>query len=213
MRIDIVADAVCPWCFIGKRRLERALAERPQRNVEIVWRPFFLNPDMPSEGMDRKEYLVRKFGPGRSGGVYSAVEQAGASEDIAFRFDRIARSPNTVNAHRLIQFAHQEGGQDPVVEALFRAYFLDGRDIGEIAVLADIAAEAGRDRDRALDYLQSGADREQIVAQDEKARSLGVTGVPCFIIDRKYAISGAQLPEVFHQVFDLVNQEAAPAAE
>jgi predicted DsbA family dithiol-disulfide isomerase len=213
MRIDIIADAVCPWCFIGKRRLERALADRPQRNVEVVWRPFFLNPDMPPEGMDRREYLVRKFGPGRSGRIYSAVEQAGASEDIAFRFDRIARSPNTLDAHRLIQFAQQEGGQDPVVEALFRAYFLDGRDVGEIVVLADIAAESGLERTQVLDYLQSGADREQVVAQDEKARSLGVTGVPCFIIDRKYAISGAQLPEVFHQVFDLVNQEAVPAAE
>jgi predicted DsbA family dithiol-disulfide isomerase len=213
MRIDIIADAVCPWCFIGKRRLERALAERPQRNVEIVWRPFFLNPDMPSEGMDRQDYLARKFGPGRAGRAYSAVEQAGTSESIPFRFDRIARSPNTLNAHRLIQFAQQEGRQDQVVETLFGAYFLQGKDIGDLAVLADIAAEAEIDRTRAFDYLQSGADREHVVAQDEKARSLGVTGVPCFIIDRKYAISGAQLPEVFHQVFDLVNQEAAPAAE
>ena len=214
MKIDIVADTVCPWCYIGKRRLERALAARPQPGLEIVWRPFFLNPDMASEGVDRAEYIARKFGGrDRANRIYATVAEAGASEDIAFRFDLIKRSPNTVNSHRLIHFAGMTERQDEVVEAVYRAYFVEGRDIGDMAVLAEIASDAGIPSAEALRYLQSGADREAIVGGDERARSLGVNGVPCFIIERKYAISGAQLPEVFHQVFDLVNQESPRAAE
>ena len=214
MKIDIVADTVCPWCYIGKRRLERALDARPQSGIEVVWRPFFLNPDMPSEGVDRSEYIARKFGGrDRANRIYATVAEAGAGEDIAFRFDLIHRSPNTVNSHRLIHFAGMTERQDEVVEAVYRAYFLEGRDIGDIEVLAEIAAEAGIPSAEALRYLQSGADRDVIVGGDERARSLGVNGVPCFIIERKYAISGAQLPEVFHQVFDLVNQEEPRAVE
>jgi predicted DsbA family dithiol-disulfide isomerase len=214
MKIDIVADTVCPWCYIGKRRLERALAARPQPGLEIVWRPFFLNPDMPSDGVDRAEYIARKFGGrDRANRIYTTVAEAGASEDIGFRFDLIKRSPNTVNSHRLIHFAGMTERQDEVVEAVYRAYFLEGRDIGDIEVLAEIAADAGIPSAETLRYLQSGADRDVIVAGDERARALGVNGVPCFIIERKYAISGAQLPEVFHQVFDLVNQEEPRAAE
>jgi len=214
MKIDIVADTVCPWCYIGKRRLERALAARPQPGLEIVWRPFFLNPDMPSEGVERADYIARKFGGrDRANRIYATVAEAGASEDIAFRFDLIQRSPNTVNSHRLIHFAGMTERQDEVVEAVYRAYFLEGRDIGDIGVLAEIASDAGIPSAEALRYLQSGADRDVIVGGDERARSLGVNGVPCFIIERKYAVSGAQLPEVFHQVFDLVNQEEPRAAE
>jgi predicted DsbA family dithiol-disulfide isomerase len=214
MKIDIVADTVCPWCYIGKRRLERALAARPQPGLEIVWRPFFLNPDMPSEGVDRADYIARKFGGrDRANRIYATVAEAGASEDIAFRFDLIQRSPNTVNSHRLIHFAGMTERQDEVVEAVYRAYFLEGRDIGDIGVLAEIASDAGIPSAEALRYLQSGADRDVIVGGDERARSLGVNGVPCFIIERKYAVSGAQLPEVFQQVFDLVNQEEPRAAE
>jgi len=214
MKIDVVADTVCPWCYIGKRRLERALAARPQPEVEIVWRPYFLNPDMPSEGVDRAEYIARKFGGReRANRIYATVAEAGASEDIPFRFDLIQRSPSTVNSHRLIHFAGMTERQDEVVEAVYRAYFLEGRDIGDSEVLADLAAEEGIPRTEALRYLRSGADRELVVGGDERARSLGVNGVPCFIIERKYAVSGAQLPEVFHQVFDLVNQEQPRAAE
>jgi predicted DsbA family dithiol-disulfide isomerase len=213
MRIDVVADTTCPWCFIGKRRLERALASRPQRDVEIAWRPYFLNPDVPAEGADRAEYVARRLGGGeRAARLFSAVAEVGAGEDIAFRFDRIARMPNTLQSHRLIHYADETGLQGAVVEALYRSYFLAGRDIGDMEVLADIAAEAGLARDDALAYLRSGADSETIVAADEKARTLGVAGVPCFIIDRRYAVSGAQLPEVFHQVFELANQEALQPA-
>jgi predicted DsbA family dithiol-disulfide isomerase len=214
MKIDIVADTVCPWCYIGKRRLERALAARPQAGLEIVWRPFFLNPDMPSDGMDRAEYMARKFGGReRAGRIYASVAEAGESEDIKFRFDLIKRSPNTVNSHRLIHFAGLMERQEEVVEAIYRAYFLEGRDIGDTAVLAELAAEAGISSAEATRYLQSGTDRDVVVTGDERARSLGVNGVPCFIIERKYAVSGAQLPEVFHQVFDLVKQEEPRAAE
>jgi len=214
MKIDIVADTVCPWCFIGKRRLDRALSARPQPNLEILWRPFFLNPDMPAEGLDRAEYMARKFGGReRANRIYAGVTEAGAIEGIPFRFDRMARSPNTIDSHRLIYLAGETGRQDDIVEALYRAYFLDGLDIGDMDVLADLAEAGGIARADALAYLQSGADRDVVVAADEKARSLGVNGVPCFIIDRKYAVSGAQLPEVFYQVFELVKQEAAQAAE
>jgi predicted DsbA family dithiol-disulfide isomerase len=214
MKIDIVADTVCPWCYIGKRRLERALAARPQPGLEIVWRPFFLNPDMPTEGVDRGEYIARKFGGrDRANRIYSTVAEAGAAEDIPFRFDLIKRSPNTVNSHRLIHFAGMMERQEDVVEAVYRAYFLEGRDIGDPDVLADIAHESGIPRQDAEHYLRNGTDRDVVVAGDERARSLGVNGVPCFIIERKYAVSGAQLPEVFHQVFELVNQEEPRAAE
>jgi len=209
MRIDVVADTTCPWCFIGKRRLERALASRPQRDVELVWRPYFLNPDVPADGTDREAYAARRLGGReRAARLFASVAEVGVGEDIAFRFDRIGRTPNSLQSHRLIHFADECGRQGAVVEALYRAYFLDGRDIGDMEVLADLAAAAGIARDAALAYLRSGADTDAIIAADEKVRTLGVTGVPCFIIDRRYAVSGAQLPEVFHQVFDLVNQEA-----
>jgi predicted DsbA family dithiol-disulfide isomerase len=214
MKIDIVADTVCPWCYIGKRRLERALAARPQPDIEIVWRPFFLNPEIPSEGLDRSDYVARKFGGReRANRIYATVAEAGAAENIPFRFDLIRRSPNTINSHRLIHFAGMAGRQNEVVEAIYRAYFLEGRDIGDHDVLADLGEEADMPRGEVLRYLRSGADREAIVGGDERARSLGVNGVPCFIIERRYAISGAQLPEVFQQVFDLANQEQPRAAE
>jgi predicted DsbA family dithiol-disulfide isomerase len=209
MRIDVVADTTCPWCFIGKRRLERALASRPQHNVEIAWRPYFLNPDVPAEGADRASYVARRLGGReRAARLFASVAEVGAGEKIDFRFDRIARVPNTLHSHRLIHYADDTGRQGAVVEALFRGHFLEGRDIGDLDVLADIADAAGLARADALAYLRSGIDAEAIVAGDEKARALGVTGVPCFIIERRYAVSGAQLPEVFHQVFELVNQEA-----
>ena len=209
MRIDVVADTTCPWCFIGKRRLERALASQPQHDVEISWRPYFLNPEVPADGANRMEYAARRLGGReRAARLFASVAEVGAGEGIAFRFDRIARTPNSLHSHRLIHYADETGRQDAVVEGLYRAYFLGGRDIGDMEALADIAAACGLARDDALAYLRSGADTETIIAADEKVRTLGVTGVPCFIIDRRYAVSGAQLPEVFHQVFELANQEA-----
>jgi predicted DsbA family dithiol-disulfide isomerase len=209
--IDIVSDTVCPWCYVGKRRLEAALARLPEDlDVFVAWRPFQLNPDLPKQGADRREHLERKFG-GRDGAkrVYDAINQAGDSVDIAFAFHDIDRQPNTVDSHRLIDRAGQLGEQDAVVEGLFKAYFLDGRDIGDIDTLVDVAGEAGLDRDETRAYLESDEDVERIRAEDEMARKMGVTGVPCFILNRKYAVSGAQEPEVFLQAFEAVAREAA----
>ena len=213
MKIDIISDTICPWCFIGKRRLEQALETRPQSDLEISWRPFQLNPDMPADGMEREAYLAAKFGGrDRAGRAYQTIAQAGGELGIDFRFDRIRRTPNTVDSHRLIHRAGENGVQDDVVEALFRAYFQDGRNIGDTQVLADVAAGAGLERDDILDYLRSDEDAAYIRAEDDRVRLQGVNGVPCFIIDGEYAVSGAQSPEVFHQLFDLVSQNAVAAA-
>ncbi len=208
MIVDVIVDTVCPWCYVGKARFEKALAMRPDQVVEIGWRPFQLNPASPREGKDRRAYLAEKFGGAeRARQRYAAIGDAGRQEGIDFRFDRIERTPNSVDSHRLIAYARRDGRQDAVVDALFRAYFTDGRDIGDIGVLAGIAAGCGLDGDAALAYLASDDDRATIIAEDELARSLGVNGVPCYIVDRKYAVSGAQSPEVFLQIFDLARHE------
>jgi predicted DsbA family dithiol-disulfide isomerase len=210
MRIDIVSDVVCPWCFIGKRRLQKALALRPEIGVEIVWRPFQLNPDMPAEGVDRQTFLAAKFGgDGQAERIHANLAAAGASVGIDFAFDRIRRTPNTRDAHRLVRYAAAEGRADALVEALFHAYFVEGRDIGEHQVLAEIAGEAGLDAAAAGAWLDSPAEIEQVLAEDRSARRLGINAVPCFIFERQYAVSGAQEPEFFLPVFDLV-QNGAP---
>jgi predicted DsbA family dithiol-disulfide isomerase len=208
MIVDVIVDTVCPWCYVGKARFEKALAMRPGLGVEIGWRPFQLNPGIPREGKDRNAYLAEKFGGAdRARQRYAVIGDAGRQEGIDFQFDRIERTPNSVDSHRLIAFARRDGRQDAVVDALFRAYFTDGRDIGEIEVLAAIAAENGLDRDAAGTYLAGDEDRAMIIAEDEMARGLGVNGVPCYIVDRKYAVSGAQSPEVFLRIFDLARHE------
>ncbi len=212
MLIDIVSDTVCPWCFIGKRRLERALAQRPGLAVEIGWRPFQLNPDMPEQGMDRQEYLALKFGgEERASRIYQTVRDAGAGEGIDFRFDLIRRTPNTLASHRLIRWAGSAGVQHDVVEQLFRRYFVEGADIGDPSVLVAVAEAAGMDAALVERLFAEGADAELVRAEDQVARDLGIQGVPCFIVDRKYAVSGAQDPEILLQVFDLAAQEAEAA--
>ena len=214
MLIDIVSDTICPWCFIGKRRLERALAERPELDVKIGWRPFELNPDMPSGGLDRAQYLQLKFGgPERANRIYTTVAAAGADEGIEFRFDRIRRTPNTLSSHRVIRWATGLGLQDAVVERLFGTYFVEGRDIGDHQVLAEVAGSCGMDSALVRDLLDRGDDVEIVRAEEGVARRMGINGVPCFIIDRKYAVSGAQDPAVLLQVFDLAVREAAAGGE
>jgi predicted DsbA family dithiol-disulfide isomerase len=211
MRIDIISDVICPWCFIGKRRLERALTLRPEVTSEVTWRPFQLNPDMPEEGMERRAYLAAKFGGEvHADRLYTNVTEAGATVDIPFAFDRIRRTPNTRDAHRVIRYAAAEGRADPMVEALFQAYFIDGRDIGNRGTLAEIAGEIGLDSRAAALWLDSPADRAEVVAEDRSARRLGINAVPCFIFERQYAVSGAQDPEFFLPVFDLVKNGGAP---
>lgn len=207
MKVVIVSDTICPWCYVGKRRFERALADRTEVKLDIEWRPFQLNPEMPAEGLDRKVYIRAKFGSDeRAGEIYTAIRDAGDREKIPFTFDSISRVPNTIASHRLISWSLSSGRQDGVVEGLFRSYFLDGKDIGKIDVLTDVAAAAGLDAAEARAYLSGEEGAEQARAESLESHRLGISGVPCFIFDGKYAVSGAQEPEVFSQVFDLALQ-------
>ncbi len=211
--INIISDTICPWCFIGKRKLERALAEKPPEDVvRIEWQPFQLNPDMPAEGLDRASYLNAKFGgPEGARQVYDRIRAAGRSVGIAFDFETMPRTPNSVNSHRLIRRAGEAGLQDAVVEALFRAYFLDGGDVSGVDSLVDIATAAGMDADDTRAYLESDADVDAVRAEDQHARRGGVQGVPFFVFNNKYAISGAQDPAVFHAAFEKIAAEPAEA--
>jgi len=210
--VDIVSDTICPWCYIGKRRFERALDISGRNDVAISWRPFQLNPDMPPEGMTRDDYVRAKFGGGdRPRQIYQAIAESGREAGIEFQFSRIRRTPNTVLSHRLIHWSAKQERQDEVVAELFRAYFEDGLDIGHLEVLADCARRAGLDEQLAQKYLQSDEGRQEVVASDVYARRLGINGVPCFIVNRKYAVSGAQPPSAFVEVFNLAERDAATA--
>lgn len=197
--IDVVSDVVCPWCYIGKRHLESALAllEREGEPLPVVrWHPFELNPGLPREGIDRRDYLERKFGgPARAAQIYDRVRRAGTQAGIAFDFERIALQPNTRDAHRLIAWAQNRGDAEPVVERLFRAYFIEGRFLGSHEVLAELADEAGEDREAAATFLASAVGDAEIGEAEARAASLGITGVPFFIVDGRYGLSGAQPAE------------------
>ena len=200
--IDVVSDVVCPWCFIGKRRLEAALARlraaEPDLPVDVRWHPFQLNPDLPPDGVDRKGYLEAKFGgPERAREVYARVEAAGRTVDIPFAFDAIVRQPNTRDAHRLIAWgqSRREGDPDALVEGLFRAYFLEGRFVGDRDELVRIAADAGYDAADARACLASGAFAAEVDDADRQARAHGVSGVPFFVFGGRTALSGAHEPE------------------
>jgi len=210
--VDIVSDTICPWCYIGKRRFERALALSGRNDVAISWRPFQLNPDMPPEGMTRDDYIRAKFGGGdRPRQIYQAIAESGREAGIEFQFARIRRTPNTVLSHRLVYWSAKQERQDEIVGELFRAYFEDGLDIGSPEVLAECARRAGLDDELARTYLQSDEGRQEVVASDVYARRLGINGVPCFIVNRKYAVSGAQPPSAFVEVFNLAERDAATA--
>ena len=213
MRIDIFSDPICPWCLIGKRRLDRALAERPGLEVALNWRAYQLNPDMAPEGMDRKAYLAAKFGgPERAAEVYRLVQAAARKDGLDIDLAAIRRTPSTLDAHRLIRFAEPDGAQARVVEGLFRGYFFEGRDIGDRRVLVAIAADAGLDGPAVAAFLDGDEAAAEVRAEDREARVLGITGVPCFIIDGRFAISGAQEPEAFLALFDLEHATDRPAA-
>jgi len=212
MRIEYVFDTVCPWCYVGKRRLERALRLRPDSRVTLLWRPFLLNPDLPPEGIDRRLYLDRKFGgPARAQRIHAAVITAGQVEGIHFDFDRIERTPNTLNAHRLIRYATSIGREAEAVEAIYAAYFCEGRDVGDIAVLAELGATLGLDRKALYDHLASEADLAAVLADNARAHRLGVNGVPCLILDGQYALAGAQEPDILLRLIDIVREAEAEA--
>jgi predicted DsbA family dithiol-disulfide isomerase len=204
LRVDIYSDVICPWCFIGKRRLEKALCEPAGRyDRSITWHPFELNPDLPREGMDRKTYRAAKFGSWEaSEKLDSQVAAVGTTDGIPFAFDRIQRTPNTFDAHRLIWLAQQESSQDVVVEALFQGYFIEGLDIGNRQTLINIAGAAGLDTGRVERFLTGNEDVASVREEQEKARRMGISGVPHFVINDAYALSGAQPSETFVSIFD-----------
>lgn len=196
MVIDVVADVVCPWCYLGWRRLKSALALRPDLETQLVWRPYQLDPTLPEKGVDRKAYMAQKFkDPAKLTAVHAALVEGGAEEGIAFDFEAIEISPNTNAAHRLIRWALTAGVQDQVVEALFRAYFTQGLDIGDPMVLADVAEAAGMERLVVLQLLSEGADKEAVAREHAMAVQGGVTGVPFVIFAGKVAVVGAETPE------------------
>ena len=208
MKIDIIVDTICPWCYIGKKRFDRALREGKREYLEVGWRAFFLNRDMPTEGMNRNSYIFEKFGgleAARS--VHKTLKEAGHEEGINFNFSKIERTPNTLNSHRLVRHAAKFGIQTEIISAIFEGYFHNGEDIGEVEVLARLAEGQGLDHTETIQFLESDREKEEVLSEDELARRLGVNGVPCFIIDRKYVISGAQPPEVLGKVFNLAEQE------
>ncbi len=195
--VDVVSDIVCPWCFIGKRKLERALADlartEPAPDVNVRWHPFQLNPELPAGGIPRAIYLAQKFGgAARASEIYARVRTAGDAVGIPFRFDRIEIQPNTFDGHRLVAWAQQQGDAGDLVERLFNAYFLEGRHIGDTDALARLAAECGWPEQGARAMLASDALREAVTAESREAVDVGIQGVPCFIFNGTIAVSGAQ---------------------
>ncbi len=212
MRIDIYSDTICPWCFIGKRRLEAARALRPEVPVEVHWRPFQLNPEMPRAGIARDTYLALKFGGSqRARQIYDMIREAGEGAGIAFNFTGIGHTPNTLDSHRVIRFAQARGNADSVVENLFRAYFLYQVDIGERERLVEIGASSGLDGNELARHLDSDDDMDAVRSEDLRARRMGIDGVPCFIVNERWAIAGAQEADAFMPLFDLAHQEATAA--
>ena len=199
MQIEIYSDVVCPWCFIGKRRLEQALETAGYaQQAHIAWRPFQLNPAMPKEGMDRRVYLDEKFGGADARRVVEErVAKAGEADGIVFAFNRIERTPNTFDAHRLIWFAEQQGCQDEVAEALFHSYFTKGREIGNLNSLAEIASDCGLNREEVERFLASDRAVEEVRAEEATGHRLGIRGVPYFVLNGSMSISGAQSPDIF----------------
>jgi predicted DsbA family dithiol-disulfide isomerase len=213
-QIDVISDVVCPWCFIGKRNLERALetwrAKHPDETPTVRWHPFQLNPQLPDSGVPRKQYLETKFGgPERAREIYARVSAAGKRAGIDFAFEAIQVQPNTIDAHRLLHYAAELGRQDETAEAIFRRYFVEGADLSDKETLADIAQQAGMNRDEVAAYLASDADRELIEEQDRRARAIGVEGVPFFIFNQRLALSGAQPPEVIVEAMEKAREELA----
>lgn len=208
IKLDIMSDPICPWCYIGKAHLDRALTANPDHPFNIEWHPFQLNPDMPSEGMDRRTYLERKFG-GKEGAIraYAPVVENAERAGLKIDFDAMKRTPNTLDAHRLIHWAGIEGRQTAAVSALFKAYFVDGRDIGDPEVLADIADSIEMDASVVTRLLESDADAQDIRDRDTHSREMGINSVPTFIVAGKHAVPGAQPPELWTRVIGELTEE------
>lgn len=210
VKLDILSDPICPWCYIGKVQLERALDERPDHPFVVEWHPFQLNPDMPREGMSREGYLSAKFGnPDSAQQVYGKIAEHFREIGVEANLDAISRTPNTLDAHRLIHWAGIDGHQSAVVDALFKANFVDGRDIGDRDVLADVADSAGMDAAVVLRLLNSDADEAAIRDRDKNSREMGVNAVPTFVVGSQHAVPGAQPPELWLKVIDEISADLA----
>ncbi len=210
IRLDILSDIACPWCYVGKAYLDRALEAHADHPFTIEWHPFQLNPEMPKEGMDRRAYMEAKFG-GKEGAVraYMPLIQHAEKAGIELNLEKIAKTPNTLDAHRLIHWAGLEGRQTPMVAALFRALWRDGRDVGDADVLADIAGEVGLDRAMMRRLLDGDGDADDIRARDAHARERGVTGVPCFVIANQHVLQGAQPAETWGKIIEELTERIA----
>jgi predicted DsbA family dithiol-disulfide isomerase len=192
LEIDVMSDVVCPWCYIGKRKLDLACAEFPELTFDIRWRAFQLDPTIPPEGMDRHAYLARKFGEEKIASFHERIAAAGAEAGIPFAFDAITRSPNTLDAHRLIRWSHAKHKQHEVVERLFRLYFVEGQDLGNRDLLVSVAEEVGLDGALVRRLLDDGTDVGSVREEIATAARMGVSGVPFFIFGGRLAVSGAQ---------------------
>ena len=210
VRLDIMSDPICPWCYIGKTHLDRALADVPDHPFVIEWHPFQLNPDMPGEGMDRRAYLEGKFG-GKEAAVraYAPVVENAQAAGLSINFEGMKRTPNTIDAHRLIHWAGIEKLQNAAVDALFEAYFVQARDIGDAEVLADVADQIGMDASVVLRLLASDSDKEDIRNRDAHSRKMGVNSVPTFIVAQTHAVPGAQPPELWKKVIEELSEKGA----
>ena len=214
IRIDVVSDVVCPWCFIGKHRLEKALALRPGVAVEVHWRPYFLNDWIPREGISREQYLTTKFGsPERYKGIAQRVTAAAAEEGLVYAADKVKRQPNTLDCHRLIRWAEGIGKAAEMKQRLMDLYFTEGADLTNHAVLVQAASDVGLDADKVREALASDQDVAQIEQEAQSAKEAGIEGVPCFIFGGKFAVSGAQSSEYLAEAIDRVAQASQDAAE
>ena len=214
VKLDIISDPVCPWCYIGKANLDRALSAHPDHPFVIEWHPCQLKPDRPVEGMDRRQYREAKFGgKEKAAAIYARIDEAAQAAGLDINWEKITRTPNTLDAHRLIHWAGIEGRQTAVVSTLFRAYFIEGRDIGDIDVLSDVADSCGLDAAMTRQLLQGDADRDDIGARDRHSREMGVTGVPTFVIASQHAVPGAQPAELWGQVIEEIASQTEDTDE
>jgi len=204
LSVEIVFDLVCPWCYLGIRRLLRVLAERPDLQAELHWRPFLLNPDIAPGGIPRQDWLTRKFGgEERARRLHGTIAELGQAEGIAFRFDLMRRIPSSLDGHRLLRWAAPQIPLEGLVERLFQAYFSEGQDIGQHAVLAALAATEGLDPAEARHFLASPSETEWVHLENLRAHRLGINGVPCFLLDGQHAIAGAQESEVLQRLIEV----------
>lgn len=209
LQIEVVFDLVCPWCYLGTRRLRRALRARPDIVADLHWRPFLLNPDIPAGGLPRHEFLTRKFGgEERARRLHATIAELGVAEGVPFRFDLIRRMPSSLDAHRLVRFASREGLAEPMVDALFHAHFAEGADLGDDVVLVGLAGRVGLDAVLVRRFLDSSAEADAVHAENLRAHRLGINGVPCFVMGGRHAIAGAQEPEVLERLIDVAMAEA-----